>query len=63
MLGQGTGIYKWEAALDSGSCRNLSLRLGAQVNHSRSLVVKVLMPSSFIVERKIGGKPFSDLCH
>ena len=63
MFGQETGIYKWETALGSCSYRSLSLRLGVEVNHSRGLPVKVLVPSSFVVEHEIGGKPFLHLRH
>ena len=57
-LGQETGIYKWKTAPGSCSCRSLSQRLGAQVNHSRGLPVKVLVPSTFGVEREVGASPF-----
>ena len=54
-LGQGTGKYKCETAPGS-SCRNLSLRVCAEVNHGRGFPVKGLMPSLVVVEGKVIGQ-------
>ena len=62
-LGQETGIYKWEIALDYSSCRSLFLRLCTEVNHSRCLPVKVIMPSFFVVELKVAGQSIFHLRH
>ena len=63
LFGQATGVYKWESALGSRSCRSLFLRFSAEVNHSRCLSVKVIMPSLFVVELEVAGHPVFHLRH
>jgi len=63
LLRQATGIDMRATTLGSCLRRSPFLRWRAEVNHSRSLPIKALMPASFVVELEIGGKPLPRFRH